>query len=220
MGRKKTTVLEGQIQLLSDEALHGPKGLVALNVLRDSASSCTGCDLHETRNRVVFGEGPWDHPLIAFVGEAPGQQEDETGTPFVGRSGQLFDRMLDALGLDRKRLYVTNTVLCRPPNNAIPTEPQLLSCERYLYGQLTAIDPQIIVALGRTAAVKLTGQRQAMSWLRGRWHAWRGIKVRVTWHPSYILRNSPLDGGVSKREAWADMGEVLQALGMELPRRE
>lgn len=220
MGQRKTRVLEGQIPLLSSDAMNGPTGLVALRVLQEKASACTGCDLHETRTRVVFGEGPWDHPKIAFVGEAPGHQEDVAGQPFVGPSGQLFDRMLEALRIDRNTVYVTNTLLCRPPENAAPTETQLLSCDTYLQGQLQAIQPKVIVALGRTAAIKLTGHRESMNWLRGRWHSWRGIKVRVTWHPAYILRNSRMDGGTSKRETWADMCEVLQELGMEIPSRE
>lgn len=219
MRRSKVPVLPGQQLLIDKTDFDGPTGLVALEALEARARKCSLCEMAKDRRNVVFGKGPWDHPKVAIVGEAPGSQEDERGEPFVGRSGALLSKMLKAAGLDRSALFVTNAVLCRPPDNRTPTEGELQACRPFFEGQLRAVSPSVILALGRTAASRLTGSQEAMNYLRGKWHRWEGIPVRVSWHPAYILRRDGEDGGRSRWEAWDDLCAVLEYLGLPVPER-
>lgn len=212
----KKEVPATQLPLLSAEVLRGPTGLVQLQKLRGDAATCTACDLHETRTNVVFGDGS-AHAKIALVGEGPGFYEDREGKPFVGKSGELLDRILAKLDLPRASLYITNAVLCRPPSNRTPTATEAATCRRFLVGQLLAVRPAAILCLGRTAAQTLLQTEESMRWLRGRWHGWEGLRVRVTWHPAYVLRQSGDEAVQSRWEMWDDFTAILEELGIPFP---
>jgi DNA polymerase len=177
-----------------------------LGVLAQEATSCTRCVLHERRNRVVFARGSADAE-VAFVGEGPGADEDEQGLPFVGRAGQLLDRMIAAMGYGREDVYVCNVVKCRPPDNRTPRPEEAIACSRYLVPQLQAVAPKLIVALGRCAAENL-GVAQATGPWRGRWGTWQGITVMPTYHPAFLLRSPEY-----KRTVWEDLQKVMGRLG-------
>ncbi len=160
----------------------------SLAAFEKSICDCTLCELGKTRTKFVFGDG---HPQarIVFVGEAPGHDEDQTGVPFVGRAGQLLNEMLAEVGLDRKSVYICNTLKCRPPGNRDPLPAEKETCRPYLRTQLSLIGPDIIVCLGKHAANELLGTDQPMKDLRGRVLPWEGMKLLVTYHPAYYLRN-------------------------------
>lgn len=160
-----------------------------LVVLRDEALACRVCDLEKTRTNVVFGVGSASAPPVAFVGEAPGENEDLQGAPFVGKAGNLLTKLINAMGYTRDHVYITNTLLCRPPNNRKPLPEELASCSRFLEGQLLEVRPKVIVVLGATAAQTLLRTDESIGKLRGRWFEWNGIPVRATYHPSYLLRD-------------------------------
>jgi DNA polymerase len=151
-----------------------------------------------------------------FVGEGPGEQEDKRGEPFVGPAGELLDKMIDAMGWSRDTVYINNIVSCRPPNNRNPEPDEVAACKPFLEARIAAIQPRIIVALGRPAANTLLGTDAPISTLRGRFHDRNGIKVMPTFHPAYLLREPD-----RKRDAWADLKLVmaeLARLGIEPPR--
>lgn len=168
--------------------------------------ACTKCRLHEGRTNTVFGVG---HPCarVCFVGEGPGAEEDKRGEPFVGRAGQLLDRIIAAMKLRRSEVYICNTVKCRPPENRTPYPDEIQACEPYLRGQLENVAPQVIVALGRPAANTLLGANLSVGDLRGRFHFHRDIPVRVTYHPAYLLRNPD-----AKKQTWEDVQHVMRFL--------
>lgn len=181
-----------------------------LSRLREVVSGCEACRLCSTRTNVVFGEGNSVRPLIAFIGEGPGADEDRTGRPFVGKAGELLNSaIIKGLKLKREDVYICNIVKCRPPENRAPLPDEIAACEGYLYKQLELIKPQIIVTLGSPAQKTLTKVDQGISKLRGKWLDWRGIKVMPTFHPAYILRNP-----VSKKEFWEDLKKVMEELGI------
>jgi DNA polymerase len=142
-----------------------------------------------------------------FVGEGPGAEEDRTGRPFVGQAGQLLDRMILAMGFDRGQVYIANVVKCRPPGNRDPKDEEIAACSGFLDRQIELVAPEVIVALGRFAACRLTGTDKAMGALRGRWSRYRGVPLLPTYHPAYLLRN-PAD----KRKVWDDLKLVLAKL--------
>ena len=183
--------------------------------IREELGECTRCKLHSTRKSIVFGVGAEDTPLV-FVGEAPGEQEDLRGEPFVGRAGELLDKMIEAMGWRRDQVYIANTTKCRPPGNRNPQPDELEQCMPFLFAQIRAIAPRIIVALGRPAANQLLGVDAPISALRGKFHERHGVKVMPTFHPAYLLREP-----AKKREAWADLKLVmaeLDRLGIKPPR--
>lgn len=182
-----------------------------LTVLAEEAASCTACRLHEGRTRSVFARGNPDGALVAFVGEGPGYHEDQQGLPFVGNAGQLLDKMIAAMGLSQDEIYVCNVVKCRPPDNRTPNPDEAAACMRFLEGQLDAVKPQVIVALGRHAAENLGVG--GGGW-RGRWGTFAGVRVMPTYHPAYLLRSPE-----QKRPVWEDLQKVVAALGRELPSR-
>lgn len=182
-----------------------------LTVLAEEAASCTACRLHEGRTRSVFARGNPDGALVAFVGEGPGYHEDQQGLPFVGNAGQLLDKMIAAMGLSQDEIYVCNVVKCRPPDNRTPNPDEAAACMRFLEGQLDAVKPQVIVALGRHAAENLGVG--GGGW-RGRWGTFAGMRVMPTYHPAYLLRSPE-----QKRPVWEDLQKVVAALGRELPSR-
>lgn len=178
--------------------------------LRETAESCTRCRLCETRNKVVFGVGNVRQPLIAFVGEGPGADEDRTGEPFVGKAGQLLTAAITkGLGLRREDVYICNVVKCRPPENRAPLPDETASCTPYLYRQLELINPQVIITLGQPAQKALSNIDMGITKLRGKWQEWRGFPLMPTFHPAYILRNPP-----AKKEFWEDLQEVMRKLGL------
>jgi len=217
--RAKVPVLPGQQLLLARPDFDGPTGLVALEKLKAKATGCQLCALCESRTRVVFGVGPHDRPKLAIVGEGPGASEDDQGEPFVGRSGALLTRMLAAAGVRRADVFITNAVLCRPDGNRTPTAAELDACKPFLEGQLRAVNPKAILALGKTAAMRLTGSDESVHYMRGRWHKFGATPVRVSWHPAYILRRDAEDGGKARWEAWDDLCAVLEHLGLPVPEK-
>ncbi len=183
-----------------------PLGRRTLADIRAELGECTRCKLHSTRRSIVFGNGAEDAPLM-FVGEAPGEQEDRRGIPFVGRAGELLDKMIEAMGWSRDTVYVSNTLKCRPPNNRNPQPDELSHCIPFLKAQIASIAPRIIVALGRPAANQLLEVNAPISALRGKFHDRLGAKVMPTFHPAYLLRDPS-----KKREAWSDLKLVIAEL--------
>jgi DNA polymerase len=185
-----------------------------LPVIAAEASTCTKCALAATRTNVVFSRGNPEAKLV-FIGEAPGADEDEQGLPFVGRAGQLLDKMIGAMGLDpAKDVYVCNIIKCRPPGNRKPEPIEVETCIPYLHEQLAAIDPKAIVALGNTAVAALLNTKLGITKVRGQWKLYRGkIPVMPTYHPSYLLRPSPQQID-AKKQAWEDLQSVMKELGL------
>ncbi len=185
--------------------------IAALEVIRADLGDCTRCPLHTGRHKIVFGDG---NPAarIFFVGEGPGADEDEQGIPFVGKAGQLLNNMINAMGLKREEVYIANVVKCRPPGNRAPEPDEANTCTPFLFRQIITVRPEIIVALGATAATYLLGQKQPLAGLRGRMHSWRGTKLVVTYHPAYLLRDPR-----QKKEAWADLQIAMHELGLKPP---
>ncbi len=167
--------------------------------LIDEIARCTRCDLHRGRTRTVPGIGD-RHADWMFIGEAPGEQEDLQGEPFVGRAGKLLDEMIRALGYRREQVYITNVVKCRPPGNRDPRPEEASACAPYLKRQIALVQPEIILAVGRIAAQNLLKTSAPLSRLRGRVHDYEGIPLVVWYHPAYLLRNPP-----AKRQAYEDL---------------
>jgi DNA polymerase len=161
-------------------------------------STCKKCELHTGRTQSVFGVGS-PKTRVMFIGEGPGRDEDLKGEPFVGRSGQLLTKILAAIDLERKDVYITNIVKCRPPQNRDPLEEEVRCCEQYLVDQIKLIKPRLICALGRVAAQWLLQTKDALGVLRNADNEYCGIPVLVTYHPAALLRNPGL-----KKAAWED----------------
>lgn len=184
----------------------------ALAAVREELGDCHRCNLCARRTQIVFGVGD-PRSEVLFVGEGPGEEEDLRGEPFVGRAGQLLTEIITkGMGLQRNEVYIANVVKCRPPNNRNPQLDEIAACEPFLVGQIEAIRPRVIVALGKFAAQTLLTTQTPIGKLRGRWHDYRGIKLMPTFHPSYLLRN-PAD----KRLVWEDIQLVLRELGLPVP---
>ena len=181
----------------------------ALQLIREDLGDCTRCALHRGRNKIVFADGDANARLF-FVGEGPGADEDAQGLPFVGRAGQLLNNMIAAMGLKREEVYIANVVKCRPPQNRTPEPDEANTCSPFLFRQIDVVRPEVIVALGATAATYLLGQRQPLAGLRGRIHAFRGSKLIVTYHPAFLLRDPR-----QKKEAWADLQIAMRELGLK-----
>jgi len=183
-----------------------------LAVLADEAKACVKCALHVERKQTVFARGNGSSGLC-FVGEGPGADEDAQGFPFVGAAGQLLDKMIAAMGIERDDVYVCNIVKCRPPKNRTPEPDEMSTCMPYLVEQLSLVEPQVIVALGKTAVQGLFGTAEGITRIRGRWRLYQGrIAVMPTFHPAYLLRNP-----AAKREVWADLQLVLKQMGRVVP---
>jgi DNA polymerase len=183
------------------------EGAHALAVIRADIGDCTRCKLHRLgRSQVVFGVGNPQADLM-FVGEAPGADEDLQGEPFVGRAGQLLTRIIQAIDLRREDVYIANVIKCRPPQNRNPEPDEVETCEPFLFRQIDAIAPKVIVALGKFGAQTLLRTVEPISRLRGRVFEYRGAKLVPTFHPAYVLRNP-----ASKREVWEDMKLVKRLL--------
>lgn len=205
-----TSAPESAIALSEDEvrrlAREGERAeirrLPDLATFRAVALQCTRCPLHESRRSVVFGEGD-PAARVLCVGEAPGAREDETGRPFVGRAGQLLDRLLLSAGFPRKSVYICNVLKCRPPGNRNPRPEEIEACSSFLLGQVREVHPRVIVAFGTFAARTLLETRESLGRLRGRTHIFRGYPVVVTYHPAALLRNPGWT-----RPTWEDLQRV------------
>jgi DNA polymerase len=180
----------------------------ALDALRvEIGPNCSRCKLHTMgRTQVVFGVGSPGARLM-FVGEAPGADEDEQGIPFVGRAGQLLTRIIEAMGLKRGDVYIANVIKCRPPGNRNPEPDEVATCEPFLFRQIDAIGPEVIVALGTFAAQALLRTRDPISRLRGQVFQYRGARLIPTFHPAFLLRSPE-----RKRDTWEDMKKVMALL--------
>lgn len=198
--------------LSSDGESGGDRG-AAMEAIRADIGECTRCPLaYAGRRNIVFGEGDPSARLM-FVGEGPGADEDESGRPFVGKAGQLLNNMIAAMGLRREEVYIANIVKCRPPANRVPEFVEATTCSQFLARQIDVVRPEVIVALGATAATYLLGVKQPLSTLRGVWHNVRGAKVAVTYHPAFLLRDPRQKG-----EAWKDLQRVMAEMGLQ-PKR-
>lgn len=178
---------------------------LTLQLLQKTVKACCKCPLAETRNKVVFGEGSPEAKLM-FIGEAPGEEEDNQGRPFVGKAGKLLDQLIERIGLRRENVYICNVLKCRPPNNRDPEEGEIASCKNYLFAQLNFIKPKIICTLGRHAYNTLFDVDERITKVRGRLKDYRGMMLLPTYHPSFLLRNQD-----KIKEAWEDM-EHLKTL--------
>jgi DNA polymerase len=189
-----------------------------LPVLANEVAACTRCALADSRTNTVFSRGN-PEAALCFVGEAPGADEDAQGLPFVGRAGQLLDRMIGAMGLSPERdVYVCNILKCRPPGNRRPEPNEIATCIPYLHEQLALVKPKVIVAMGNTAVAALLDSKLGITKLRGQWKLYQGhTLVMPTYHPSYLLRPSPQQIE-AKRQAWQDLQMVMKELGIEAPR--
>jgi uracil-DNA glycosylase len=196
-----------------DAAVPVEERAAALQMIREDLGDCTRCALHKGRHTIVFGVGDPAARLM-FVGEGPGADEDAQGLPFVGRAGQLLNNMIAAMGLKREECYIANVVKCRPPGNRTPEPEEANTCSPFLFRQIDVVRPQVLVALGATAATYLLGARQPLAGLRGRVHAFRGTSLIVTYHPAFLLRDPR-----QKKEAWADLQIAMKELGLKAPGR-
>ena len=201
--------------------------VAALKLIREDLGDCTRCKLHKQgRKQIVFGVGNPRAELM-FVGEGPGADEDEQGEPFVGRSGQLLNNMIKAMGIRREDVYIANVVKCRPPGNRAPERDESETCSPFLMRQIAAIKPKVVVALGAVSAKNLLAINAPMSELRGRFYdftpagarssdpSWQGTKLAVTYHPAFLLRDPRQKG-----EAWKDLQMVMKFLGIKPPKKE
>lgn len=185
---------------------------MTLESFKEIVSKCEKCQLAALRRNLVFGEGNPNADLM-FVGEAPGADEDAQGRPFVGRSGQLLTKMIEALGLKREDVFIANILKCRPPENRNPNLEEIELCSPYLLKQIEIIKPKAIVALGKFAAQTLLGTETPISKLRGNFHDYHGVKLMPTYHPAYLLRNQS-----GKKDAWEDLKAVAKVMGIKIPK--
>ena len=184
---------------LHGEPLGGPPA--ALRRVETASAGCTRCKLSRGRTTIVFGAGDPEARLV-IIGEGPGEEEDRQGKPFVGRAGQLLTKMLESVGITREEVYICNIVKCRPPGNRNPEPEEIAACAPYLAGQLAAIQPGVICALGTFAAQQLLRTREPISRLRGQLHRLGGAVVVPTFHPAFLLRNP---GPAYRRQAFDDL---------------
>ena len=197
----------GSVPDVEREGDHRDAPKMTLEEIRAELGDCQRCHLSETRHRIVFGEGN-PHAELVFVGEAPGGDEDIQGKPFVGRAGQLLTKIIAAMELTRKDVYICNILKCRPPGNRNPLPNEIATCEPFLVRQLKAIKPRVICALGGFAAHMLLNSEAPITALRGSFHDYQGIPLMPTYHPAYLLRNPG-----AKRQVWEDVQKIMEMLG-------
>ncbi|MDZ7705374.1 MAG: uracil-DNA glycosylase [Trueperaceae bacterium] len=179
--------------------------------LEEQARASKPPALADTADTLVFGEGNPDANLI-IVGEAPGEEEDKSGRPFVGRAGQLLDRILESVGLDRDDIYITNIVKYRPPGNRNPKPEEIAASEPVLVEQIKIIRPQVIATLGNISTQYFTGTKEGITKTHGTWYEWHGIKIYPLYHPAYLLRNPSRKQGSPKWQMWEDMKALKEEL--------
>jgi len=197
---------------LLDEEPYRPFRVETLEAIRADLGDCQRCALHATRTKLVFGVANPTARLM-FIGEAPGADEDRRGEPFVGRAGQLLDRMVEAMGLARADVYIANVLKSRPPGNRTPEPDEIAACSPFLFRQIAAVGPEVIVALGAPAAQTLLRTQAPIGKLRGRFWRTRGVDLMPTYHPAFLLRNP-----AKKRDVWEDLQQVMARLGLTSPR--
>lgn len=194
---------------VSREHVKGPPRsakAAALADLEQDVIACTRCPLYRTRTHHVVGEGS-PHAKLVFVGEAPGREEDLQGRPFVGAAGQLLTKMIEAIGLARRDVYICNVLKDRPPGNRTPLPEEVEACVPFLVRQIAMIQPHVICALGAVAAKALLGPHVSITQVRGQRHTYQGILMIPTFHPAYLLRNP-----AAKRLVWQDLKKVKRLL--------
>ena len=179
----------------------------------DQVKPCEHCRLCKTRKNTVFGEGDPDAGIF-FVGEGPGENEDLQGRPFVGRAGELLNKMIAGMGLRREQVYIANIVKCRPPDNRVPAPDEVEACTPFLVRQLEIVRPKVIVTLGLPASKYMLASRLSMGKLRGQWHNWRGIKLMPTYHPAFLLRSYTEE---NRAAVWSDLKKVMAEVGLPIP---
>ncbi len=199
---------------MDNDGSHIPETLYPLEMYADTLEAldwqvhnCQSCQLYAARTNAVFGGGN-PHAKLICIGEGPGFDEDRLGRPFVGRAGQLLDKMIAAMGMRREEVYIANIVKCRPPGNRVPEPMEANACIGYLIRQIEAIKPKVIVLLGATAAHYLLGEQTGIVRLRGHWLQYGDIPVMPTYHPAFLLRQEQ-----EKRNAWSDLQQVMKKLG-------
>jgi uracil-DNA glycosylase len=182
--------------------------------IRAELGDCCRCELGGSRKNLVFGVGN-PHARIVFVGEAPGRDEDLQGEPFVGEAGQLLTKIIQAMGFERSEVYICNVLKCRPPGNRDPLPSEVEACGSFMLRQVMAINPEVIVALGKFASQTLLQSKEIISRLRGKFHDYHGIPLMPTFHTSALLRDP-----AKKREVWEDMQQVMKLLGKAAPQKK
>jgi DNA polymerase len=207
MPNQKTTAEENQAQsLFADFKQTLPETNETLEDIRRDVGNCTRCPLFEGRTKIVHSEGNVNAELV-FVGEAPGANEDDEGRPFVGKAGQLLNKIIEAIGMKREDVFIGNVNRCRPPANRTPTLPEAHTCKPFLLREIQVVRPKIIVVLGNTATQNLLDTKVGITKLRGEFQDYYGVKVMPTFHPAYLLRDPS-----KKRETWEDMKKVRDEL--------
>ncbi len=188
---------------------------LSLETVREDLGECTRCGLCEGRQNIVFGDGNPDAALM-FIGEGPGQEEDRRGLPFVGRAGELLTQMIErGMGIPRSEVYICNIVKCRPPRNRTPLADEVAACRPFLDGQIDAVQPKVIVSLGKPATSLLLGRNVAISRVRGTWQSYRGIPLMPTFHPAFLLRQYTEE---NRRLVWEDLKAALARARGDDPR--
>lgn len=212
MGRKPAEkspeVSATERSILDEEEDRNRQEIMTLEDVRSMLGECRRCQLCETRKNIVFGEGNPEAEIV-FVGEAPGEDEDIQARPFVGRAGQLLTRIIEAMGLTRKDVYICNILKCRPPKNRNPQQEEIEACEPFVVRQIDAIQPKVICALGTFAARTLLKKDIPVSLLRGQFQSFRGIQLMPTYHPAYLLRNPS-----AKKQVWEDVQKIMKLTGI------
>ena len=190
-----------------------------LAIVREKCEKCKGCALASTRSNVVFADGNPDSAKIVLIGEAPGEMEDETGRPFVGRAGQLLDEFLKDAGISRDNdVYIINTVKCRPPENRVPTDDEKAACRKFLEAQIDIINPKAIILCGATAMKSFLtlDKKQTISKVRGQWVDvvvdGKNYKAMTIFHPSYLLRNHSMEDGSPRRLMQEDLNNIKNSV--------
>lgn len=205
-----STATDDQYELIpTDAKIPIPPGTYdSLVPIAQHCNTCNRCDLGATRTHAVVGRGNPKAPIM-IIGEAPGQNEDETGLPFVGKAGQLLEQILASVQLDtEKDVYICNMNKCRPPGNRVPTPDEMAACKPYLLEQVRLVDPKIILLTGATAVKGLTGDKRGITKIRGTWLEWEGRLCMPILHPAYLLRNPSREKGSPKWLMWQDIQAV------------
>jgi DNA polymerase len=200
----------------TDAKIPIPPGIYgSIDELTQHCQRCQRCGLGKTRTHAVVGRGNLQAKIM-IIGEAPGQTEDETGLPFVGKSGQLLDKILASVNLSTEQdIYIANINKCRPPDNRVPTNEEMLACRPYLLEQIRLVDPKIILLTGATSVKGLIGEKRPISKIRGQWLEWEGYLCMPIFHPSYLLRNQSREKGSPKWLMWQDI-QLIKAKFAEL----
>ncbi|MEN9206795.1 MAG: uracil-DNA glycosylase [Gloeomargarita sp. GMQP_bins_14] len=199
-------------QLASETVTPPPVDYADLEVLNRACQSCHKCKLAATRTHVVVSRGNPRAPLMV-IGEAPGQQEDETGLPFVGKAGQLLDKILASVRLDSERdVYICNVIKCRPPGNRNPEPDEVAACKPYLLAQIRWVKPKVILLAGAVAVQAVLGDKRGITKIRGQWFQWQGYECMPVFHPAFLLRNPSREVGSPKWLMWQDIQAVRARL--------